>query len=170
MKEIDYDQLAAAITQPHHRPSDSALLILAEMPVPFVAPKLRYSDAAEAGPFSVEVVFIEASAAIGKSTMARYLSASLMAPLLDLAEVPVSTGSLKSLVSDLSGEDDPVKAFHAGQVPIIIDALDEGRLLSSETGFEYFLQTRIGINKFTCALLRKKSDLNGIGPDSFAGD
>ena len=141
MEEIDYDQLAAAITQPHHRPSDNARLILAETPVPFVAPTLRYSDVAEAGRFSVEVLFVEASAAVGKSTMARYLSASLMVPLLDLAEVPVSTGSLKSLISDLSGEGDPVNAFHAGQVPIIIDALDEGRLLSSETGFEHFLQT-----------------------------
>jgi hypothetical protein len=141
MKEVDYVTLADTLAQPHHRPSDKARLIVAEKPTPFVAPKLHYDDVAEPRPFSAEVVFVEASAAVGKSTLARHLSASKLAPLLDLAEVPVSTGSLKSLVSDLSGDGDPVKAFHAGQLPIIIDALDEGRLLSSETGFEYFLQT-----------------------------
>lgn len=34
-----------------------------------------------------------------------------------------------------------MNAYHAGQLPIIVDALDEGRLLSSETGFESFLLT-----------------------------
>ena len=135
MKEIEFNKLTAAITKPHHRPSARARLVIAEAPSPFIAPKLRYPNATEAGPFSAEVVFAEASAAVGKSSMARYLSASLAVPLLDLAEVPVSTGSLKSLVSDLSGEGDPVKAFHTGQLPVIIDALDEGRLLSSQTGF-----------------------------------
>lgn len=141
MKEIDFDKLKAAVTQPRHRPSEQARLVLSETPAPFVAPMLRYSDVPKAGPFAAEVVFVKASAAVGKTTMARYLSASQNLPLLDLSVVPVSTGSLKSLVSDLSGEGDPVKAFHAGNIPIIIDALDEGRLLSNETGFEYFLQT-----------------------------
>lgn len=141
MKEIDFNKLQAAITQPHHQPSKHARLILAIEPTPFVPPTLRYSDVPEEELFAAEVIFVQASAAVGKSTMARYLSASQKVPLLDLSEVPVSTGSLKSLVSDLIGEGDPVSAFHAGQLPIIVDALDEGRLLSSETGFESFLQT-----------------------------
>lgn len=141
MEEIEFNKLATAITKPRHRPSVRGRLVVAAEPSPFIAPKLRYRNATEAGPFSAEVVFAEASAAVGKSTMARYLSAILGVPLLDLAKVPVSTGSLKSLVSDLSGEGDPVKAFHTGQLPVIIDALDEGRLLSSETGFESFLVT-----------------------------
>lgn len=107
MKEIDFDKLEAAITQPRHRPLGQARLVLAQKPVPFVAPPLRVSEAHEAAPFAAEVVFVEASAAVGKSTMARYLSANRNVPLLDLSVVPVSTGSLKSLVSDLSGEGDP---------------------------------------------------------------
>ena len=141
MKEVDYVGLADALTRPRFHPTENNRLIIAEKPVPFVAPKLHYNDMLELGPFSAEVVLIEASAAVGKSTLARHLSASKLVPLLDLAVVPVSTGSLKALVSDLSGDGDPIAAFHAGQVPIVIDAIDEGRLLSGETGFEYFLQT-----------------------------
>jgi len=96
---------------------------------------------ASGSPFAAEVIFVVASAAVGKSTMARQLSAGGAIPMLNLAEVPVSTGSLKSLVSDLKRSVDPLQAFHAGNLPIIIDALDEGRLLSGETGFESFLQT-----------------------------
>jgi hypothetical protein len=145
LKEIDFEKLESAVTHPRHRPSEQTrpalALVLAEKPAPFVAPPLRFSDIPKGGAFAAEVVFVNASAAVGKTTMARYLSASQRVPLLDLSKVPVSTGSLKSLVSDLSGEGDPVKSFHAGELPIIIDALDEGRLLSSETGFEYFLRT-----------------------------
>ena len=58
-----------------------------------------------------------------------------------LSAVPVSTGTLKALLFDLSGPDDPVLAFHEGRLPIIVDALDEGRLKSAETGFENFIMT-----------------------------
>lgn len=141
MNEITFDKLEGAIPTPSHRPLPGARLVIASRPVPFVAPTLHNSDLPQAEPFTAEVVFVEASAAVGKSTMAQYLSDCQLVPLLDLSKVPVSTGSLKSLVSDLSGEGDPVKAFHGGTLPIIIDALDEGRLLSGETGFESFLQT-----------------------------
>jgi hypothetical protein len=73
--------------------------------------------------------------------MAKYLSATSCAPFLDLAELAVATGSLKGLISDLVGNGDAVTAFHAGQIPIIVDALDEGRLRSGENGFEKFLET-----------------------------
>ncbi len=85
-------------------------------------------------------MLIEASAAVGKSTIAGYLSSSLNIPLLDLAKIPVSTGSLKALLLDIPDKN-ILKDFHTGKVPIIVDALDEGRLLSGENGFESFLQT-----------------------------
>jgi hypothetical protein len=65
----------------------------------------------------------------------------IVGPDLDLAKVPVSTGSLKALLLDISGAGNQIKAFHSGRLPIIIDALDEGRLLSGEKGFESFLET-----------------------------
>ena len=63
--------------------------------------------------------------------------------MLDLAKVPVSAGSLHTALTDLEAADksDPVAAFHEGKIPVIIDALDEGRLLSKETGIESFLAT-----------------------------
>ena len=62
-------------------------------------------------------------------------------PILDLAKVPVSAGSLHTLLADLEAADksDPIAAFHEGRIPVIVDALDEGRLLSNETGIEQFL-------------------------------
>ncbi|MGH9809245.1 MAG: hypothetical protein ACRD9W_18665 [Terriglobia bacterium] len=71
------------------------------------------------------------------------MSATLQAPILDLAKVPVSTGSLRTLLTGLEAADnsDPVAAFHEGRIPVIIDALDEGRLLSGEKDIERFLVT-----------------------------
>jgi hypothetical protein len=71
-------------------------------------------------------LFIEASAAVGKSTTASYIAGSLHIPLLDLAKVAVGTGSLKALLLDVTGIGDPLQLFHTGKLPIIIDALDEG--------------------------------------------
>ncbi len=96
----------------------------------------------ERSTLAAEVLFLEAPAAVGKSTTARALSARTGAPLLDLAKVPVSTKTLVGLLgSELSGPGDPVAAFHMGDIPVIVDAPDEGRLLSGEEGFEGFLET-----------------------------
>lgn len=73
--------------------------------------------------------------------MAKVLSARCGVPLLNLAEVPVSTGTLRALIADLAEGTNLIRPFHHGLMPIIIDALDEGRLLSNETGFESFLNT-----------------------------
>ena len=78
---------------------------------------------------------------MGKSTIAHALSAERQIPVLDLSETAVATGSLKGILSDSRNGDNPVEAFHAGDLPIIVDALDEGRLLSSEKGFFSFLET-----------------------------
>lgn len=138
--EIDFAELLNAIGATELRADAGPRLSVADKPVPFVAPTLLAPTSAVQDLFSAEIVFIEAPAAVGKSTMARYLSSSRNAPLLNLAQVAVATGSLKSLVSDLPGSN-PIEAFHAGKLPIIIDALDEGRMLSGENGFESFLQT-----------------------------
>jgi hypothetical protein len=142
--ELEFELLETATSVPAQSPGSTGRLRVAERPEPFVRPTLilRASESTDPrNPLATEVVFIEASAAVGKSTMANYLSASRRAPLLNLAEVPVSTGSLLALVSGLPYPPDPVQAFHRGDLPLIIDALDEGRLLSGETGFEKFMET-----------------------------
>lgn len=138
---ISFDQLVDYITRPTHSLKSKARLQVPPSPDPFVPPELAVTQSYGDG-VGAEVIFIEASAAVGKSTLARALSNRTGAPLLDLAKVPVSTQSLVGLLqSDFSGPDSPVAAFHKGELPLIVDALDEGRLLSGEEGFERFLET-----------------------------
>ncbi len=144
MSEIALNDLVNVLSRPGHFPKvgRTGHLFIAERPRPFVAPRLDISGQ-DPSVIQKEIIFIEASAAVGKSTLARQVSATLKAPILDLAKVPVSTGSLHTLLTELEAADksDPVAAFHEGKIPVIIDALDEGRLLSNETGIESFLAT-----------------------------
>ena len=144
MSEIALNVLVDVLSHPVHFPKvgRTGHLFIAEPPKPFVAPRLDIPGK-DPSVIQKEIIFIEASAAVGKSTLAKQVSATLKAPILDLAKVPVSTGSLHTLLTDLEAADksDPVAAFHDGKIPVIIDALDEGRLLSGETGIERFLVT-----------------------------
>ena len=142
MPETALNILVNVLSRPVHFPrgGEAGGLFIAEPPKPFVAPTL---DIPGQDPTAIqkEILYIEASAAVGKSTLSRQLSATLKAPILDLARVPVAAGSLRTLLTDLEAADksDPVAAFHEGKIPVIIDALDEGRLLSNETEIERFL-------------------------------
>ncbi len=137
MMEVPFSDLASAIATPTHRPVGHRLTV-ADMPMPFVAPAFVRRNDEDA---FKEVILIKASAAVGKTTLARALSATNSIPILDLSRIPVSTGSLKALLLDLRNGADPVASFHSAHLPIVIDALDEGRLLSGEKGFESFLET-----------------------------
>lgn len=142
MNEVSLDQLQAAIAQPNQLPGNGSRLKICDKPDPFVSPTLRVKESHAEEPFSVEVIFVEASAAVGKSVTAQYLSSARNVPLLNLAEVPVSTHSLVGLIqADFPNAAEAVPDFHAGRLPLIIDALDEGRLLSREQAFEGFLET-----------------------------
>ena len=144
MSEIALNIFVNVLSRPTHFPkgAQTGHLFIAEPPRPFVAPRLDIPGK-DPSIIQKEVIFIEASGAVGKSTLARQLSATLKAPILDLAKVPVSTGSLHKLLAELEAADksDPVAAFHEGKIPVIVDALDEGRLLSNETAIESFLIT-----------------------------
>src|SRR4051794_15952915 len=142
MPENALNALVNVLSRPGHWPrvGQTGRLCVAEPPTPFIAPMLDVLGKDPSG-IQKEIILIEASAAVGKSTLARQVSATLQSPILDLAKVPVSTGSLNALLTDLESTDktDPVAAFHQGQIPVIIDALDEGRLLSKEVGIQRFL-------------------------------
>lgn len=138
---FSFANLAEIIARPTHVLKAKARLQIPDSPDPFVPPELRVMGT-DLKALEAEVVYVEAPAAVGKSTMARALSARTGAPFLDLAQVPVSTQSLVGLLqSDFSGPGSPVAAFHKGEIPLIVDALDEGRLLSGEQSFERFLET-----------------------------
>lgn len=136
MTHISFDALDSVLPTAVHQPT-TATFAVASVPEPFVAPPLLTTDSA---PFAAEILFVKASAAVGKSTLASYLSARHQLPMLNLAVVPVSTGSVRALVSALAGSG-PVTAFHQGRLPLVIDALDEGRLLSGEVGFDAFIDS-----------------------------
>src|SRR5579863_7388430 len=144
MSEIALNVLVNVLSRPVHFPNvgQTGRLFIAEPPSPFVAPRLDIPGN-DSSVVQKEIIFIEASAAVGKSTLARQVSATLKAPILDLAKVPVSTGSLQTLLTGLEAADksDPIIAFLEAKIPVIIDALDEGRLLSNETGIKSFLVT-----------------------------
>jgi hypothetical protein len=138
---LNFDDLIAKIARPSHRLNHGARLVVAGQPKPFVSPRLQ-PDQGDVVNVNVEVIFIEAPAAVGKSTLARAISSKTGAPLLDLTKVPVSTQSLVGLLhADCLGSTNPVEAFQRGDLPLVVDALDEGRLLSGEQSFEQFLET-----------------------------
>jgi hypothetical protein len=144
MSETALSVLVNLLNRPVHFPKSdqTGCLFVGESPTPFVSPILDMEGESPSA-LEKEIIFIEASAAVGKSTFAKQLSATLSAPMLDLAKVSVSAGSLRALLAGLEADDksDPVAAFHEGRVPVIVDALDEGRLLSSEAGIEQFLES-----------------------------
>ncbi len=138
---LSFEQLAESIAHPSFSLRPKARLRRPEAPAPFVPPDLRVHDNLP-NPLHAEVIFVEASAAVGKSTMAKALAARTGAPFLDLAEIPVSTQSLVGILqTDFLNVANPIAAFHKGELPLVIDALDEGRLLSGEQSFERFLET-----------------------------
>jgi hypothetical protein len=91
---------------------------------------------------SAEVILVSSPAAVGKSTAAEFLAAMGELPILDLAAIHVSTHTFAGLLaSDFVDPQGARDAFHKGRLPVIIDALDEGRLRSGDPNFEQFLET-----------------------------
>ena len=136
MDQMSISELESAISvaiASTSRPGDIDLQIAA-VPEPYVSPTFRVVE----GRFPAEVIFIKAPAAVGKSVTAQYLSARKSAPLLNLAEVAVAAASFRGLITDWATSAE--EAFHNGQLPIIVDALDEGRLWSGENSFTAFLE------------------------------
>ena len=138
MDDVKFEYLASALMVPSLKAVGSALQV-AVAPEPFVPPVFQHMAGAPLG--QGQVILIRASAAVGKSTLGRALSAAREIPILDLATIPVATGSLVGILNHFRGASDPVDAFHEAKLPIIVDALDEGRLLSGDNGLLSFVQT-----------------------------
>jgi len=137
MPELSYDDVVRALPRTELHPAASSPLKSHSVRAPtFVPPTLTST---EPNALKSSVLVICAPAAVGKSMLASALSADAHLPVLDLALVPVATGSLRSCFTDL-GPDGEV-SFTSGKVAFLIDALDEGRLLSGEPGFRAFLES-----------------------------
>lgn len=135
---VDFEDLVSAFTAPRAKLIEGARLQVCSQPFPFVSPMLSTDDDFRAA----HVVFIKATAAVGKTTLAEALSAELGAPRLDLSRVRVATHSLRGMVdAEIIEPGDPLARFGAGELPCIIDAIDEGRLLAGNASFDEFLET-----------------------------
>jgi hypothetical protein len=135
---VEFVQLVNAIARVNSLPMGQDLVVPQKPPRPFVPPLLKSEQ--PVGELNVEAVLIAAPAAVGKSTVANALSFERQAPLLDLARVPVGAGSLRGLLAAAYGPD-AIEAFHRGDLPIIVDAVDEGRLHSGLQGLPAFFRT-----------------------------
>ena len=110
-------------------------LAVPKMPEIYVPPKFRYVESD--GTLESDVVFVQAPAAVGKSITAKYIASANGVPMLDLAKVPVGTDSLRGMI----GNDAALEAFRTGDLPIIVDSIDEGRIVSGDQSFERFLSS-----------------------------
>jgi len=143
MTRLSLERLAEAISSPATLElSSGARLKVPSAPQPFIPPKLLTGKSTSGDPLAAEVIIISSPAAVGKSTVATFLASAYRIPLLNLAQVHVSTNALVGLlVTDVINPPNAVEAVHKGQLTVVVDALDEGRLLSGDANFEAFLET-----------------------------
>ncbi|HVH74332.1 MAG TPA: hypothetical protein VM755_05395 [Stellaceae bacterium] len=88
---------------------------------------------------NAEVAFIEAPAAVGKTTLVRYISSERRAPLLDLARAAPGADTLAGSLSMLGPQ--ALQRLQAGQLAVLVDALDEGLIRSGVWNFDEFIRT-----------------------------
>jgi hypothetical protein len=114
-----------------------------------VAPNPSFVEAAlnlRAGydELSSPVWFVAASGAVGKSTLAREISARTGATYLDLAKADTVAGNY--LTGGLV-KNNMLAAWNNGQAALLVDALDEARLRVTQSSFEDFLSDVITLTR-----------------------
>ncbi|GMA21533.1 hypothetical protein MM440_06170 [Arsenicicoccus piscis] len=98
----------------------------------YVEPTLTISS----WPQDASTLVIEASAATGKSALARALAADLKWPLVNGHTMQVGVYSIQGLITSAAGFDNaPMKAVVDGVSGLIIDALDEAQLRAGQDNF-----------------------------------
>lgn len=136
---IELTALAAKLGPAKERRNQTSNLARPQGPDPYVPPNFCIIEGTLD---TAEVVTISAPAAVGKSVTAQHLSAATGAPLLDLASVAVGEDSLRGLLAGYSSSPGrAIQAFHRGDLPVIVDAVDEGALLSGLRALEAFVES-----------------------------
>ncbi|MCC3300975.1 hypothetical protein [Arthrobacter sp. zg-Y895] len=111
-------------------------------PTGFVEPTITGEDRTDRSPF----MLISAPAAMGKSITSAAIASRLGCPLFDLAEVTVGAdthiGTLSSVLK-MSSFADLIAKWTTGEMPIVIDSLDEAPLRSGERAYLAFLDSII---------------------------
>lgn len=100
-------------------------------PEPFIAPSITLLDAADQ-----RAVMVSAPAAVGKSTVAKWLASETNAHFLDLGQIQVGS---QGFIGDLAARG-LLQAFRDGQLTVVVDALDEGLVRSGFDNYEAFFR------------------------------
>ena len=134
------ETLISVIADAHLPLRDSTSLGVPAPPTPYVAPTFHFPHRNDIEQLKSDIIFVQAPAAVGKSTTAKYISSRKKAPLLNLARVAVGQDSFGGILArSFPAGSSPVSIFHQGHLPIVVDALDEGLIYSGERAFENFL-------------------------------
>jgi hypothetical protein len=105
----------------------------------FVAPVLQHIAGNSSTP---SMILIEARAAVGKSMLARHLAWQTAAPLWDLAQVYVGSGTLWGSLAKAFGPqqlNSIIGLTLTGEFLVIIDAFDEAEMHAGGAAFDAFL-------------------------------
>ena len=151
MKSLKLEKLIEAISRNQDVAWSGELAVLPS-PSPYIPPRFSIISSTAGGTtaakkLAVEVIVVQAPAAVGKSITAQYLSSSLNVPVLNLANIGVGINSLNGSISTSAfygGKLDHSRSiddFCSGASPVIIDALDEGQMISGQKSFEGFLDS-----------------------------
>lgn len=140
MNSLDFDEFARLVASAPHLPDlrsdDGSILQPATEPVGFLPPRLRFEDGSED---LARVVLLQAPAAVGKSWMARSLSARSGNPLWDLSRFRVGsnffTGTL-AIQYGGAGFERIENSLAAGEVTLILDAADEALVGAGISNYE----------------------------------
>src|ERR1700749_2175704 len=128
------------VTEPAQLRDQAAGFCYVTAPDPaFVMPKMR--SVAE-GATAPSVILSEARAAVGKSMLARHLAWRTGAPLWDLSQVYVGSGTLWGSLAKAFGPmqlNSIIGRMLTGEFVLVIDALDEAEMHAVGEAFDAFL-------------------------------
>lgn len=115
-------------------------------PGPFIPPPIERSESESSDAADIDVVLVDARAAVGKSRFARWLASESRQTLLDLAETQVGAGTASGILPQFTRRSDGSRvyseqAFEDGELTLIVDAIDEGRIRSGQANVDSFLET-----------------------------
>lgn len=112
-------------------PSEAAKTPPVSAPKPYVQPSLSVEGSTEA-----PIVVVEAPAAVGKSTFARWLASTSRGHLVDLSQANVGGHGFRGELAAAG----LLQAFEDGYVRVVVDALDEGLIRSGVANFLSYLE------------------------------
>ncbi|MGN6423633.1 MAG: hypothetical protein ACTHLA_10020 [Asticcacaulis sp.] len=137
-RKLGVRNLRGALERPGWSGDESGLVTFLE------APLSHSAELTDTLPEESSIILVSAPGAVGKSTLARQISAATGAVYIDLAKAAPVGGDT---ISGGLAKTGLYQAWQAGEVALLIDGLDEARLRVTQEAFEAFLQDVADISK-----------------------